>query len=345
VRFELSRMLDLLAARYIVTASGELPAPYERIDQVGDMTIWRNPNAMPRAFIVHRALPVLGEDAAVGLLESEDFDYAETVLLHDSDRRPLRDGAGRMDAGESARVAADSGDTVVVEAELTRPGYLVLADQWYPGWQAAVDGKPVPLLRLDHLLKGVRLEPGAHRVEFVFRPAAVRVGLTVGAAAAAILVLGVIAAMYEARRRGKVPGNESRLYVGYEARTARKVAVVAVLFLVLGPALRPGPWRMFRFQIDPRHYVASRALTDSVARKAAGDLEGSYRAVFERALWWPDNARLRVVSVLRADELVRSLLAEERDEDARRIAREAAGAFPAEARAIAPALFVVANPD
>jgi hypothetical protein len=345
IQFTPSRTLDLLAARYIVSPFQALGAPYERFDRVGDLVIWRNPNAMPRAFIVHRALPVAGEDAAVGLLQANDFDYAETVLLHERSAKPVPDQQGLMDADETARVTADTGDVVTVKAELGRPGYLVLADQWYPGWQVTVDARPARLLRLDYLLKGVRLQPGTHRVEFAFRPPSVRLGLTVSAAALAVLVLAVIAAVYQGRRRGAQAGNESRLYVGYEIRTARMVALTAVVFLLLGPLLHRSSWRMLPLQIDPRHYVVSCALTDSAAHKAAGRYERSYRTVLESAKWWPANPQLRAVAVVRADELVRQLLLAERREDAREVAREITRTFPAETRAIAPGLFGVADHD
>ena len=41
----------------------------------------------------------------------------------------------------------DTPNRVAFEVETSAPGYLVLADTWYPGWRATVDGRTVPVLR------------------------------------------------------------------------------------------------------------------------------------------------------------------------------------------------------
>jgi uncharacterized membrane protein YfhO len=78
---------------------------------------------------------------------------------------------------------------VVVEAALDHPGYLVLTDAHYPGWQATVDGERVPICRADLLFRAVALEPGEHRVVFTFQPPVQRLGAAVSAMGLAVLVI------------------------------------------------------------------------------------------------------------------------------------------------------------
>jgi hypothetical protein len=61
------------------------------------------------------------------------------------------------------------------------PGLLVLSDLAYPGWQATVDGKSVPVETVAGLLRGVRLAAGEHEVYFLFRPLPVFAGLVLSA--------------------------------------------------------------------------------------------------------------------------------------------------------------------
>ncbi len=56
-------------------------------------------------------------------------------------------------------------------------GNLILADEFYPGWTATVDGKPVKLERANTLFRAVRVTPGDHEVQFRFVPASFLVGL------------------------------------------------------------------------------------------------------------------------------------------------------------------------
>ncbi|MBI3762667.1 MAG: YfhO family protein, partial [Chloroflexi bacterium] len=62
---------------------------------------------------------------------------------------------------------------------------LMLGEVEYPGWRATVDGQPTNIVRVDGLLRGVPLAPGAHRVEFAFVPGTVIVG-------AALSLVGLI---------------------------------------------------------------------------------------------------------------------------------------------------------
>lgn len=48
------------------------------------------------------------------------------------------------------------------------PVWLVYADAWHPGWKARVDGRTETVRRANLGFKAVRLESGAHEVEFVF---------------------------------------------------------------------------------------------------------------------------------------------------------------------------------
>ncbi|PIW67572.1 MAG: hypothetical protein COW10_04930, partial [Candidatus Omnitrophica bacterium CG12_big_fil_rev_8_21_14_0_65_42_8] len=52
-----------------------------------------------------------------------------------------------------------------------------LSDTYYPGWKAIVDGKYQKIIRADYILRAVRLEPGAHTVDFIYSPGSFKAGL------------------------------------------------------------------------------------------------------------------------------------------------------------------------
>jgi hypothetical protein len=82
-----------------------------------------------------------------------------------------------------ARLAEDRPERVVAEMTSDSAGLLVLADLFYPGWKAQVDGRPAEVLRADGVFRAVALPPGTHRVVFRYRPLSVWIGGGLSAAA------------------------------------------------------------------------------------------------------------------------------------------------------------------
>jgi uncharacterized membrane protein YfhO len=71
-----------------------------------------------------------------------------------------------------------------VRARASDRGLLVLADTWFPGWRARVDGRDAPIVRTDQLLRGVVIGAGRHTVEFTYVPWSWRAGWIVSLLAA-----------------------------------------------------------------------------------------------------------------------------------------------------------------
>ena len=144
-----------------------------RLVHSGDVKIYENLSAAGRAFLIHQAVVLPDDDSVLAHMQAAMFDPLREVVLS---------GAGDADwpqpaAGEEhVQVVGYSPERVTLMVTATTPGYVLLADAWYPGWQAEVDGQPVPLYRADLLFRAVALDAGQHEVVFLFRPLSVRVG-------------------------------------------------------------------------------------------------------------------------------------------------------------------------
>jgi hypothetical protein len=170
-----------------------------RLVHSGDVKIYENVGALPRAFIVPQARAFDDHEAALQAMRDPSFDPASQVVLSGNDASCDRRGASlgavaREATGEPSRVTGATvtsyrPEQVVIEATLDRPGYLLLTDAHYPGWRATVDGERAPICRADLLFRAVPLEPGEHRVVFSFRPPLQRVGIAVSVVALLLLLL------------------------------------------------------------------------------------------------------------------------------------------------------------
>ncbi|HBA91797.1 MAG TPA: hypothetical protein DCZ08_08575 [Anaerolineaceae bacterium] len=68
---------------------------------------------------------------------------------------------------------------MVLRLDSSSDGWVVIRDTWYPGWEAAVDGMPSPVLRADYLFKAVSVPAGLHQVELEYKPDSFTSGLWV----------------------------------------------------------------------------------------------------------------------------------------------------------------------
>ncbi len=93
-------------------------------------------------------------------------------------------------------------DRVRVVATAPADGLLVLADSWWPGWTARVDGRPTPILRADAIVRAVAWPAGRHALEMTYRPPEVAVGGALSGAAALLLLGMVIVGRRSSRVRG-----------------------------------------------------------------------------------------------------------------------------------------------
>jgi uncharacterized membrane protein YfhO len=80
---------------------------------------------------------------------------------------------------------------------------LVLTDLFWPGWRVTVDGEERRIHRVDHLFRGVAVEPGAHVVRFWYDPLSVKLGFAISAGAVAVLVGAAALRMRRRRKRGR----------------------------------------------------------------------------------------------------------------------------------------------
>lgn len=163
------KIMNISNVKYILSAWPMAGDFVESLDTVGGVFLFRNPAALPRAYLVERYRKASSARSAWSMLVSDGFDpAAETILYADPPLAPsLQDGPSRV------TVTRYRSNEVLMETSSPGERLLVLADTDYPGWKAEVDGSETAIFRANMTQRAVVVPAGEHRVRFVFTPLSV----------------------------------------------------------------------------------------------------------------------------------------------------------------------------
>ena len=149
------------------------------------MFVFTSPTPARRALFVPAARAA-GSNEVLAAAQAPGFDPAAVVWLDDGPVAALE-----RRAQGSAGIVADGANAVAVEVVCDGPGWLLLLDNWFPGWEATVGGKPAVVRRADYSFRAVEVPGGHSLVSFRYRPASFRLGCLLAALAALALAAGL----------------------------------------------------------------------------------------------------------------------------------------------------------
>jgi hypothetical protein len=181
-----SRFYDLYNVKYLIAGENtDVPPHFELAYQDGKRTIYRNPRALPRAFMVYYAEVRTGDISSLNAARAADFDPGSQVILRSGE------GVEPLDVDPSAgKPGADLNHSVEVvdrgpnhmDFRVVTPveGYLFVSEMWMPDWMAYVDGEDRgEVLKANYTFRAVRVPAGSHEVRMVYQPRPWRIGLAV----------------------------------------------------------------------------------------------------------------------------------------------------------------------
>jgi hypothetical protein len=130
-------------------------------------------------------------------MSASHVDMTRTLLLHDAPEQPLPAAPAASDKSGLVRIEEYLPNRVRLTVEAARRGLVLLSDNFFPGWEATLDGRPTKILRSWFTFRAVEVPAGRSLVEFVYRP--VRLWLAV--ALSSVLALVWLALYTRARPR------------------------------------------------------------------------------------------------------------------------------------------------
>lgn len=175
------------------------PFPYSSmglvvgVDPRNEQVVY-NPHPDPRTYLVGRSRQVR-DDAEATALMRQGHDFHTVALVEQAVALP------DVALGPQSRSAIThfEPERIVVEVESESPALLVLAESWFPGWSATVNGASAPCIPANAWMRAVAVPQGKSEVVFAFRSTY----LVHGAALSLLGLLALVALLV--RRRAAPP--------------------------------------------------------------------------------------------------------------------------------------------
>ena len=205
-------VLRLTNTQYLLTNIGELPfvagttmvkGPVRNAS--GDTTyLFRLTADNPYAWVTPVAVKA-PDDQVLGTILNPRFDVTRAALFDTSANVTVAQGVQSLPEPLAIKTTVRHYEPGKVQIDLSAPApqgsSLVVSENYYPGWIAAVDGKPARIGRADYTMIGVELPVGARSIELNFTSPTYQKGKVITWIAIALGFLMLGAGFLRDRRR------------------------------------------------------------------------------------------------------------------------------------------------
>jgi Bacterial membrane protein YfhO len=184
------QVLNMLNTKYVIVPDS-LGQPFAQLNgsALGPAWLVRNINFVPNAAAEMKAL--------------DNFNAAEVAVVPESYKASIPK-MPVFDSTASIRIEKNDHDVLNYTFNAAADQFAVFSEVYYNrGWKAFIDGKEVPIIKTNYVLRGLAVPAGTHKIEFRFEPASYIMGTRITSISQIILVVVFIIALYMEYRRRK----------------------------------------------------------------------------------------------------------------------------------------------
>lgn len=191
------RMMSLLGVKFIVETKKDeqkssvpvadrFPSPlFSLVWQDDTWRIWQYTQAIPRVIFASNYLVARNDQDGIDRLYDPNIHLADTVILEKNPDIALKKGG----KAPEAHIISYDLNRVTIRTDSGSDGFLLLTDNYDPGWHATVDGVAGTIFRADYSFKAVPVPSGIHTVVFYYLPPTVLAGAAISAAGIIVSVI------------------------------------------------------------------------------------------------------------------------------------------------------------
>jgi len=172
------KVFNMLNTKYFITG------------QPGQETAQQNPEALGSVWFANNVEWAKNADDEINKLNS--FNPNSTVIIDERYKGYMDNFSSNLTSGDNIQLTSFHPDNMVYEATSSDENFAVFSEVWYKGnedWKVYIDGNESEFIRVNYLLRGLRIPKGKHKVEFKFYPQPHYIGSKISLASSAIIIL------------------------------------------------------------------------------------------------------------------------------------------------------------
>ena len=189
------QVLNMLNTKYVIVSNPQTRQP----------VAMPNPDALGPAWFVKAIRPV--SSANEEMLALDSIKPRDTAVIDKRELSKINQNF-RYDSASVIKLVENRNDYILYNSQSATDGLGVFSEIYYPhGWKASIDGKEVPIAKVNYLLRALSIPAGSHKIEFRFEPASIKTGDTISLLIGIISWLLLLGGIFWIWKQSKSPKN------------------------------------------------------------------------------------------------------------------------------------------
>ncbi|MFB0926317.1 MAG: YfhO family protein, partial [Vicingaceae bacterium] len=190
---KLSRYQDLIEkhlSKSNMNVFNMLNAKYFITGQTGQEVAQQNPDANGSVWFVNNIDWAKNADEEMEKLT--DFNPQSTVIIDSRFKDYIGDLKPTSSPQNSIQLSKFHPDNMEYTSNSASENFAVFSEIWYKGnedWKAYIDGEETEFIRVNYLLRGMKIPAGKHKIEFKFYPKSHYIGTKISLASSVLIIL------------------------------------------------------------------------------------------------------------------------------------------------------------
>lgn len=168
------RLLNLLGTKLFIykkiELSKEIDKNMQNLFSDKNFTIMQNKKSLPRAYFVQNVKQKRGKVEILNSLFSPDFDVYTSAIVEDDIKIKNHYISGIVS------ISNYKPNQVTIQSKSNNQEFLVLSDNFFPGWKAFVNNKEVKIYRTNYAFRGIIVPAGNNIINFLYEPLSFKIG-------------------------------------------------------------------------------------------------------------------------------------------------------------------------